>query len=176
MISGNYDYAAFEIISTTNFSVTGTANVNFHAGDEVLLHDGTFISPSAGGSFYAYIEPFNPCSSNQSKRGSYDENNYHNASYQNDLSIEEEKHYENLSEEEIISIFPNPNRGSFNVMLSDTDDEIQKIIVYDMMGKMIYSDETFKGGEINIPDVSSGVYYLTILLNKQIIKKKIITQ
>ena len=176
LISGNYDYAAFEIISTTNFSVTGTANVNIHAGNEVLLLDETFISPSAGGSFYAYIEPFNPCSSNQRERGSYDENNYHNDSYQDDLSIEEENHYENLSEEETISIFPNPNRGSFNILLSDTNDEFRKVIVYDMMGKMIYSDETFKGGEINIPDVSSGVYYLTILLNKQIIKKKIIIQ
>ena len=141
-----------------------------------MLHDGTFISPSAGGSFYAYIEPFNPCSSNQSKRGSYDEKNNRDDSYQNKLSIVEENHYENLSDEEIISIFPNPNRGSFNVMLLDTDDEIHKIIVYDMMGKMIYSDETFKGGEINIPDVSSGVYYLSIILDKQIVKEKIIIQ
>lgn len=176
LISGNYDYAAFEIISTTNFSVTGTANVNFHAGDEVLLHDGTFISPSAGGSFYAYIEPFNPCSSNQSKRSSYDGKNNRDNSYQDNLSIEEEDYPEDLTDEETISVFPNPNRGSFNVLLYNTEDEIQKVVVYDMMGNIVYSDETFKGGEINIPDVSSGVYYLTILLNKQIIKKKIITQ
>ena len=174
--SGNYDYAAFETISTSNFSVTGTANVNLYAGDEIMLLDGTFISPSAGGSFYAYIEPFNLCSSNQRERGSYDENNYHNDSYQDDLSIEEENHYENLSEEETISIFPNPNRGSFNVLLSDTNDEFRKVIVYDMMGKIVYSDETFKGGEMNIPDILPGVYHLTIILNKQIIKKKIIIQ
>ena len=45
-----------------------------------------------------------------------------------------------------------------------------------MMGNIVYSDETFKGGEINIPDVSSGMYHMTIILNKQIIKEKIIIQ
>lgn len=176
LTSGNYDYAAFETISTNNFSVTETANVNLHAGESVTLQNGTIIRPDTGGLFHAYIEPFNPCSSNQNKRGSYDDKNNQDDLYQDKLSIVEENHYENLSEEEIISIFPNPNRGSFNILLSDTDDEIRKIIVYDMMGKMIYSDETFKGGEINLPDVSSGVYYLSIILDKQIVKEKIIIQ
>lgn len=176
LTSGNYDYAAFETISTSNFSVTGNANVNIHAGESVTLQNGTVIAPDTGGSFFAYIEPFNPCSSNQNKRGSYDDKNNRDDSYHDKLSIVEENHYENLSEEEIISIFPNPNRGSFNILLSDTDDEIRKIIVYDMMGKMIYSDETFKGGEINLPDVSSGVYYLSIILDKQIVKEKMIIQ
>lgn len=176
LTSGNYDYAAFETISTNNFSVTGTANVNLHAGDEIMLLDGTFVSPGAGGSFFAYIEPFNPCSSNQSKRGSYDGKNNKDDSYQDNLSIEEEDYPEDLTDEETISVFPNPNRGSFNVLLYDTEDEIQKVVVYDMMGNIVYSDETFKGGEINLPDVSSGTYHLTIILNKQIIKKKIIIQ
>lgn len=176
LTSGNYNYAAFETISTANFSVTGNANVNIHAGESVTLQNGTVIAPDTGGSFFAYIEPFNPCSSNQNKRGSYDDKNNRDDSYHDKLSIVEENHYENLSEEEIISIFPNPNRGSFNILLSDTDDEIRKIIVYDMMGKMIYSDETFKGGEINLPDVSSGVYYLSIILDKQIVKEKMIIQ
>lgn len=176
LTSGNYDYAAFETISTSNFSVTGNANVNIHAGESVTLQNGTVIAPDTGGSFFAYIEPFNPCSSNQNKRGSYDDKNNRDDSYHDKLSIVEENHYENLSEEEIISIFPNPNRGSFNILLSDTDDEIRKIIVYDMMGKMIYSDETFKGGEINLPDVSSGVYYLSIILDKQIVKEIMIIQ
>lgn len=176
LTSGNYDYAAFETISTNNFSVTGTANVNLHAGDEIMLLDGTFISPGAGGSFFAYIEPFNPCSSNQSKRGSYDGKNNLDNSYQDYLSIEEENYINDLTDDETISVFPNPNRGSFNVLLYDTEDEIQKVVVYDMMGNIVYSDETFKGGEINLPDVSSGMYHLTIILNKQIIKKKIIIQ
>lgn len=176
LTSGNYNYAAFETISTGNFSVTGTANVNLYAGESVTLQNGTVIRPDTGGLFHAYIEPFNPCSLNQNKRGSYDDKNNRDDSYHDKLSIVEENHYENLSEEEIISIFPNPNRGSFNILLSDTDDEIRKIIVYDMMGKMIYSDETFKGGEINLPDVSSGVYYLSIILDKQIVKEKMIIQ
>ena len=176
LTSGNYDYAAFDTISTAIFSVTGNANVNLHAGESVLLLDGTFISPDQNGSFEAYIEPFNPCSSNQNKRGSYDGKNNRDDSYQDNLSVEEEDYLEDLTDEETISVFPNPNRGSFNVLLYNTEDEIQKVVVYDMMGNIVYSDETFKGGEINLPDISSGMYHLTIILNKQIIKKKIIIQ
>ena len=176
LTSGDYDYAAFETISTAIFSVTGNANVNLHAGESVLLLDGTFISPDQNGSFEAYIEPFNPCSSNQNKRGSYDGKNNRDDSYQDNLFIAEEDYINDLTDEETISVFPNPNRGSFNVSLYDTEDEIQKVVVYDMMGNIVYSDETFKGGEINLPDVSSGMYHLTIILNKQIIKEKIIIQ
>lgn len=176
LTSGDYDYVAFETISTANFSVTGNANVNIHAGESVTLQNGTVIAPDTGGSFFAYIEPFNPCSSNQNKRGSYDGKNNRDNSYQDNLSIEEEDYPEDLTDEETISVFPNPNRGSFNVLLYNTEDEIQKVVVYDMMGNIVYSDETFKGGEINIPDVSSGMYHMTIILNKQIIKEKIIIQ
>ena len=150
--------------------------MNIHAGESVTLQNGTVIAPDTGGSFFAYIEPFNPCSSNQNKRGSYDGKNNRDNSYQDNLSIEEEDYPEDLTDEETISVFPNPNRGSFNVLLYNTEDEIQKVVVYDMMGNIVYSDETFKGGEINIPDVSSGMYHMTIILNKQIIKEKIIIQ
>lgn len=71
------------------------------------------------------------------------------------------------------NIYPNPTNGILNIT---TDKEIQKISLFDVLGKQIM-DVTFNASTINMSDIKSGVYVLkahfkdgdTII--KKIIKK-----
>ena len=77
---------------------------------------------------------------------------------------------------ESISISPNPNNGSFHVSLSINEDEITRIRVFDTMGKIIYLNSCFNGGEVVLPDVKHGVYYVVVTLKDKTITEKIIIQ
>ncbi|AEA44924.1 FG-GAP repeat protein [Fluviicola taffensis DSM 16823] len=69
-----------------------------------------------------------------------------------------------INENEIsyFSLFPNPNIGMFQV--TSTGTPIEKIIIYDAQGKMIFN-ESYSGIfnlNFNLTDYSNGVYYIEI--------------
>ena len=76
---------------------------------------------------------------------------------------------------ESISIFPNPNNGSFYVSLTNND-EITNIKVFDTTGKIIYLNNRFNGGEIVLPNAKQGLYYVVVTLKDKTITEKIIIQ
>ncbi|OMQ12546.1 reprolysin-like metallopeptidase [[Flexibacter] sp. ATCC 35103] len=76
------------------------------------------------------------------------------------------------------TLYPNPNKGNFTIQFeSDSINRIQ-IFVYDILGKNIYSnsfDKTFNFNQnIQLSNVSSGFYFVTILDGDRRIVKKII--
>ena len=74
------------------------------------------------------------------------------------------------------SVHPNPNNGSFYVSLSNNEDEITGIKVFDTMGKIIYSNNRFNGGAIVLPNAKQGLYYVVVTLKDKTITEKIIIQ
>lgn len=80
---------------------------------------------------------------------------------------------ENIVQKEI-TIFPNPTNGKIH--LQHLPHSIQKIIVKDITGKIIYSENTIPDNSIDISSFKTGVYILTIkmengeVLNKRIVK------
>ena len=74
------------------------------------------------------------------------------------------------------SVHPNPNNGSFYVALSNNEEEITGIKVFDTMGKIIYSNNRFNGGEVILPNAKHGLYYVVVTLKNKTITEKIIIQ
>ncbi|GAA3752346.1 MULTISPECIES: reprolysin-like metallopeptidase [Flavobacterium] len=74
--------------------------------------------------------------------------------------------------------YPNPNKGSFTVQFNrDSVSEI-KVYVNDIVGKYVY-DRTFQGSgyfiqDIQLPNVPSGLYFLTVTDGQRKIVKKIL--
>lgn len=87
------------------------------------------------------------------------------------LSIEEE-------EIESLSVFPNPNKGEFTVGFNPSSGDEVKIEVYDIGGRVIYS-QSFSAVSrfeelIKLNNAQSGLYLLNIVNGTQSITKKII--
>jgi hypothetical protein len=83
-------------------------------------------------------------------------------------------------EMENIAIYPNPNKGIFNISMGTITPKT--IIVYDLIGKIIYSKSEFENNQssvlFDISDVSAGVYFVKIYDqdNSLIETKKIIIE
>ena len=77
----------------------------------------------------------------------------------------------NLDNEDI-SIYPNPTQGLFHVV---TGEKIDKIIIYNLLGnKVIQINEPDLQTEIDLTDKQSNIYYVEILRNNEVIRKKVI--
>lgn len=84
---------------------------------------------------------------------------------------------EELSPAEAISIYPNPNKGEFTVSLRHADFDVQRLEVYDALGKRLH--QTHIAGprpeavEINLPSAKAGLYFLQIQTERGLITKKL---
>jgi hypothetical protein len=77
--------------------------------------------------------------------------------------------------EEIVSISPNPNTGTFSLLFNQLDDIIVKINIYDLNSKLMDSrDLKIVDKQINIEasQLKNGVYLLEVLSDKGLVKKQ----
>jgi len=73
-------------------------------------------------------------------------------------------------------IYPNPSKGYFNVLLKNESADI-KFSVYDVTGKIVYSKHTKKFSnkhELDLNNLSTGVYFLEIKNNTKVTTKKLV--
>lgn len=64
-----------------------------------------------------------------------------------------------------LKLFPNPNKGSFQIELKEALEEKAEIYVYDIIGNLIYRNEMSPGErfrQINMDHLSKGVYILQL--------------
>ncbi len=83
-----------------------------------------------------------------------------------------------LEVQKLAKVSPNPSTGLYNVQLSNELIAIEKrIMVYDMNGQMVYSAK-MDGTQLNVnlDNLRSGTYFMSIQTSKGIINKKIILQ
>ena len=78
-----------------------------------------------------------------------------------------------------ISVFPNPNRGEFNVKFDLPEAGDVRVALYDFSGKLIYEDRklSFSGNYLQRVDIQSqamGVYLLAVTINDKIKTEKIV--
>jgi subtilisin-like proprotein convertase family protein len=77
-------------------------------------------------------------------------------------------------------VYPNPNNGNFNIQFtSNTDNEI-KVLVHDVRGRQIFQRSYNNSGlfneNINLSNLQSGIYMVTVLDGVQKQVKKIVIQ
>ncbi|WP_264520207.1 zinc-dependent metalloprotease [Flavobacterium sp. N1994] len=77
------------------------------------------------------------------------------------------------------SIYPNPNKGSFNIEFKDFSNSYS-VEVFDITGKTIYENNFEQSSNlvqtINIQNATSGVYFINVKSDKGIVTKKLIIQ
>lgn len=72
-----------------------------------------------------------------------------------------------------LSIFPNPVNDLLNI--HQINIEPKQIYLFDSLGKKVYSNLINKRlNEVDVSQLSSGIYYLKVVFNNQVITKKII--
>ncbi|TDW46088.1 putative secreted protein (Por secretion system target) [Flavobacterium sp. 270] len=76
------------------------------------------------------------------------------------------------------ALYPNPNKGSFMVQFQSESPDGVKILVHDILGKKVY-DNTFEttgdfNQNIQLPNVSPGLYLVTVIDGNRRTVKKII--
>ncbi|MEN8223791.1 MAG: C25 family cysteine peptidase [Bacteroidota bacterium] len=80
-----------------------------------------------------------------------------------------------------VSVFPNPNNGSFTIQLSSEENESVKMQIRSIVGEVIFSEENLsvKGEFIQIVDLSNyaeGIYLLVLENNNNVLTEKIVVQ
>ena len=87
---------------------------------------------------------------------------------------------QNISENGI-SIYPNPAKGSVNIMLAAYSNENVNVIVMDLVGKIISSNSyNCQVGEnkmnVDLKNATAGMYFIKISNGKNVISKKLIVE
>ncbi|MFH1319449.1 MAG: PKD domain-containing protein [Bacteroidota bacterium] len=78
-------------------------------------------------------------------------------------------------------VYPNPNKGVFNLALYLEEKENIKIEIFDMQGQLICSERTgrisgFFNKEINISGYRGSIYHLQVITKEGVINKKIVIE
>ncbi|MBI4931965.1 MAG: T9SS type A sorting domain-containing protein [Bacteroidetes bacterium] len=80
-----------------------------------------------------------------------------------------------ISPNNLISIYPNPNHGSFTVIASEAKQS--QIKIYNTLGELVYqSSVNGKKTEIKIPKTAKGIYQMQIITDDETLNKKIIIE
>lgn len=87
---------------------------------------------------------------------------------------------ENLSSSEV-SVYPNPTLGSFNIFIDNVNFDELYISIFDIQGKEVFTseDKNVSGAynkQINLEDISKGVYYIKLSTGSEVKVQKLIIQ
>ena len=79
-----------------------------------------------------------------------------------------------------IQIYPNPNNGNFNIQFNSSSGNEIKVLVHDIRGRQIFERSYNNSGlfneNINLSNIQSGIYMVTVLDGAQKQVKKIVVE
>ena len=85
---------------------------------------------------------------------------------------------ENIIEEEGISVYPNPTDGVFTIVVPGLNaDKTPFYMLYDVNGVLLQKDEVRgRETEVDVGNLASGVYFLRIVNDEDVVSKVILKQ
>lgn len=175
-------YNAKNSIVAENVAIQAGTSVSFEAGNEIILKPG--FHAEAGSNFVAKIgDCERGCGNGFKMAGGSNPNQP-----RDDMTIvQNEQEIENIILEqnkeisdtlyffdETITIFPNPNDGSFEISLPFMSEEIDRIQVINQTGQIVFEKTSHTGNEINIPNPIPGMYFVSVVSKGKVFTQKII--
>lgn len=133
---------------TASNIINSNAGAIYHAGTSIKLSNG--FHAKAGSKFRAYIEG---CSGEYAARVA-------------NVEDKEQEISENKAKENIFKLFPNPNKGIFEISAKEAINEKLQIQIYSIYGelmqsKIIEAESITK--EFNVSSVPAGIYFVKIM-------------
>ena len=80
------------------------------------------------------------------------------------------------SKEKGISVYPNPNEGTFTINTNIDPQEVISVQVVSMLGQSIYKQSGLPSNIIQLPSSTSGVFYVEIITTTQKFIRKMVVQ
>ncbi len=77
--------------------------------------------------------------------------------------------------DQYVSIFPNPSNGNVTIEVDDILN-IQSILVLNLKGELIDSNDTITSSEFNFSDLPKGFYFIQIIAEEGVLTKKLIVE
>ena len=71
---------------------------------------------------------------------------------------------------EKVKLYPNPNKGVFQVALPSSKNEVYNFQLYDIKGRLIYSEEVNQSKQFDLGYLPSGLYHYRIVSNEGLVK------
>lgn len=79
--------------------------------------------------------------------------------------------------DELFSVYPNPNSGSFVFAIKEFGKEGYGIRITNSIGQTVFSRENITDDQFNLsPDLNAGVYTISLILNDEVYNKKLVIQ
>jgi len=79
-----------------------------------------------------------------------------------------------------LSVFPNPNNGQFTLKVESTVAKQMNVVIFNSLGSLIYSEQLNINGTLtknmNLSNLSKGVYFIRLQTNDDVVIRKIIIQ
>lgn len=151
--SGDYLIAGNNVGAPTSIGpvkVEFGSAVTYTASNKIVLKDG-FIAQN-GSAFKAVISP---CP-NSYKLQSPDSSNYSYTPVIKEAPQEISIHHQ-------MEILPNPSNGRFSFQFSEEDSGLKQIIISDVLGSIIYREETSKDQQqIDLSSQARGIYFVKV--------------
>ena len=147
---------------TTDFGYS-----DIRSGSEIILKDGTLLSPSNSAEIRVYIEPYLDCFS-ASRLSSQDEENSTNENEENKQQI--------INSNRSFSLYPNPCRNEFTISLFEHEptDRVSYQLI-DIQGRVIISQTiNRKVCTVDVSTLQNGVYILRMDQNGKISQEQVV--
>lgn len=177
--AGVTEYNAIGTIETANYSVSGNAELTLRSLNRIVLNQGTNIQPGPYGRFTACTNSLPECIE-PSYMGSPRNGDMRPAIYPqstkttigNDMTLPSEADLI----DNCVTIFPNPNYGSFYLRTKCDPAKINKIEIFDTAGRGVYESVHYDIEKITLPAGSRGSFVLRMISNSGVTVKKIIVR
>lgn len=145
------------IIAGSNFIIDDPSIVEMSSGKEIKFKDG--FTALAGSDLHAYIEPALECTPSTFRR-----QNPYPPQQPSARPVDSGPSNVKAIENKDIAVMPNPNNGSFQIMVTRNEKAVgvKEVKVFDIMGKVVWETgpSTNNVFVVDITGYAAGIYYV----------------